>query len=97
MNGLLDRLSEVDAGLLITVDEVDVSLDEMSHLVSTYQHFGTRESQGRSCHGGASLSYKLASERKEHVVLRRAQQFELGPLAPYAVEEAFRLTVGRGR
>ena len=96
MNGLLDRLSEVDAGLLITVDEVDVSLDEMSHLVSTYQHFVRENRKVALVMAGLPFHISSLLSGKSTSFLRRAQQFELGPLAPYAVEEAFRLTVEEG-
>lgn len=38
MNALLDQLDQHGVGLLITVDEVDVTLNEMLALASTYQH-----------------------------------------------------------
>ena len=96
MNGLLERLGEADAGLLITVDEVDVSLDEMSHLVSTYQHFVRENRKVALVMAGLPFHISSLLSGKSTSFLRRAQRFELGPLAPYAVEEAFRLTVEEG-
>ena len=97
MNSLLDRLGEVDIGLLITVDEVDVSLDEMSHLVLTYQHFVRENRKVALVMAGLPFHiYKLASERKEHVVFAPGSAVRVGPVGPYAVEEAFRLTVEEG-
>ena len=39
MDALFEKLSEYDSGLLITVDEVRVDVEEMIQLVSTYQLF----------------------------------------------------------
>ncbi len=73
MNGLLDRLSEVDAGLLITVDEVDVSLDEMSHLVSTYQHFVRENRKVALVMAGLPFHISSLLSGKSTSFLRRAQ------------------------
>ncbi len=96
MNNLLERLGEADIGLLITVDEVDVSLDEMSHLVSTYQHFVRENRKVALVMAGLPFHISSLLSGKNTSFLRRAQRFELGPLAPYEVEEAFRLTVEEG-
>ena len=92
----LTGVNEADIGLLITVDEVDVSLDEMSHLVSTYQHFVRENRKVALVMAGLPFHISSLLSGKSTSFLRRAQQFELGPLAPYAVEEAFRLTVEEG-
>lgn len=96
MNSLLDRLDEADVGLLITVDEVDVSLDEMSHLVSTYQHFVREDRKVALVMAGLPFHISSLLSGRNTSFLRRAQRFELGPLASYEVEEAFRLTVEEG-
>ncbi len=96
MNGLLDRLGEAGVGLLITVDEVDVSLDEMSHLVSTYQHFVRENRKVALVMAGLPFHISSLLSGKNTSFLRRAQRFDLSSLAPYEVEEAFRLTVEEG-
>lgn len=96
MNDLLDALGERGVGLLITVDEVDVSLNEMSHLVSTYQHFVRENRKVALVMAGLPFHISSLLSGKNTSFLRRAQRFDLGPLAPYEVEEAFRLTVEEG-
>jgi len=39
MTAIIKELNEKNAGLLITVDEVDARMDELQTLVSTFQHF----------------------------------------------------------
>lgn len=96
MNGLLDALNEKDIGLLITVDEVDVSLDEMSQLVSTYQHFVRENRKVGLVMAGLPFHISSLLSGKSTSFLRRAQSFNLGSLSDYEVEEAFRLTVEEG-
>ncbi len=96
MNGLLDALDEEGVGLLITVDEVDVSLDEMSQLVSTYQHFVRENRRVSLIMGGLPFNILSLLNGRNTSFLRRARRFDLGPLADYEVEEAFRLTVENG-
>ena len=38
MSDIIDQLNEAGTGLLVTVDEVDPTLDEMIQLAATYQH-----------------------------------------------------------
>ena len=96
MNKLLDALNEKGLGLLITVDEVDVSLDEMSQLVTTYQHFVREDRKVGLVMAGLPFQISSLLNGKNTSFLRRAQKFDLGPLADYEVEEAFRLTVEEG-
>lgn len=39
MNGIFKQLEKHDIGLLITIDEVTVDLEEMLQFASVYQHF----------------------------------------------------------
>ena len=39
MTTILKELNEKDAGLLITIDEVDVKIDELRTVITTFQHF----------------------------------------------------------
>lgn len=96
MNKLLDALNQQDIGLLITVDEVDVSLDEMSHLVSTYQHFVRENRKVGLVMAGLPFHISSLLSGRNTSFLRRAQKFNLKSLADYEVEEAFRLTVEEG-
>ena len=42
MNGIFKQLEKHDIGLLITIDEVTVDLEEMLQFASVYQHLGVR-------------------------------------------------------
>lgn len=96
MNRLLDALNSQGVGLLITVDEVDVSLDEMTQLVSTYQHFVREDRKVGLIMAGLPFHINSLLSGKSTSFLRRARMFNLGPLADFEVEEAFRLTVEEG-
>ncbi|WP_080801496.1 AAA family ATPase [Arabiibacter massiliensis] len=92
MEDLLVQLETCGAGLLITVDEVDVELDEMIQLAAVYQHF-VREGRkvallmaGLPHHISALLSNKTVS------FLRRAQT-QLGRIADFEIEDALLKTI----
>lgn len=93
MENLLDQLEMHETGLLVTVDEVDVELDEMIQLAAVYQHF-VREGRkiallmaGLPHHISALLSDKTVS------FLRRAQTAQLGRIADFEIEDAFLKTI----
>lgn len=93
MTAILEQLAEHDIGLLITVDEVDVSLEEMKQLARTYQHF-IRE--GRKV--GmlmAGLPYSVSSLLNDESVsfLRRARKHHLGRIPDSAIRDALKLTI----
>lgn len=98
MEDLLVQLEACGAGLLITVDEVDVELDEMIQLAAVYQHF-VREGRkvallmaGLPHHISALLSDKTVS------FLRRAQTAQLGRIDDFEIEDALLKTIqGNGR
>lgn len=96
MNSLLDALAEVETGVLITVDELDPSLEEMTRLVTVYQHF-VRENR-KVALLMAGLPYRVTTllSGKSTSFLRRAARHDLGSIPPYEVKEAFRLTVEDG-
>lgn len=39
MDDILDALAECNTGLLVTIDEVNPSIDEMATFVAAFQHF----------------------------------------------------------
>lgn len=93
MNNILDILENDDTGLLITVDELDVELDEMIQLAAVYQHF-VREGRkvalfmaGLPAHVSSLLSDKTVS------FLRRAQMFQLGRIDDFEIEDALNKTI----
>ncbi len=96
MTALLDQLAATDTGVLITVDELDASLDEMTELVTVYQHF-VRENR-KVALLMAGLPYRVSSllSGRATSFLRRASRHDLGSIPPYEVKEAMRLTVEDG-
>ena len=96
MNGLFDQLAESGTGIVITVDEVDPALPEMTELCTTFQHFVREDRKAALLMAG--LPHKVSSllSGRSTSFLRRAFRHDLGPIADYDVEEAFRLTVESG-
>lgn len=96
MNALFKELDRFDIGLLITVDEVRVDLDEMLEFAATYQHF-VREGR-RVGLLMAGLPYKVSSLLRNDSVsfLRRAQTHYLGRIADYEIAGALDKTVRKG-
>lgn len=93
MNALLKELDRFDVGLLITVDEVRVDLDEMLQLVTVYQHF-IREGR-RVALLMAGLPYKVSTLLRNDSVsfLRRAQRHGLGRIPDYEITNALIKTI----
>lgn len=96
MSTLLDSLNAEGIGLLITVDEVDASLDETVQLVAVYQHFVRENRKVGLLMAGLPFHILSLLNGKSTSFVRRAQRFNLGPLSDVEVEEAFRLTVENG-
>ena len=93
MNSLLDQLAKSGAGLLIAVDEVDPSLDEMVSLVTTYQHFVREDRRVVLLMAGLPHRISALLSGESTSFLRRAARKSLGSIPSYEVEEAFRSTV----
>lgn len=96
MSDIIDELTATNTGLLITVDEVDPSLDEMAQLVTTYQHFVREDRKVALLLAGLPHRMSGLLSGKSTSFLRRAAQHKLGSIPRYEVEEAFRLTVESG-
>ncbi len=96
MTRFLDALNEAGTGLVITVDEVDVTLPEMTELVSVYQHFVREDRKVSLLMAGLPYNVDTLIKGKNTSFMRRAERYDLGPLSDYEVEEAFKLTVENG-
>lgn len=96
MDEMLDSLDEYQAGVLITVDEVDASLDEMIQLAAVYQHF-VREGR-RVALLMAGLPNEVSNLLNDKTVsfLRRAQIVQLGRINDYEIEDALVKTIVEG-
>lgn len=93
MESLLDQLACVDAGLLITVDEVDPSLDEMIRLAAVYQHFVREGRKVALLMAGLPHSISTLLNDKTVSFLRRAQTEHLGRIPDHEVEAALVKTI----
>ena len=96
MNALLDQLAEHEVGLLITVDEVRVDLEEMRQLARVYQHF-VREGR-KVALLMAGLPHAVSSLLSDESVsfLRRARKHALGRIPDNDVRDAMNLTIVQG-
>ena len=93
MNRLLDRLQERGIGLLITIDEIDPSLDELIDFASTYQHFVRENRRVALFMAGLPASVSALLSDKSASFLRRAAQHQLGRIDDADVRAAFLETV----
>lgn len=96
MTGLLDVLSEHGTGLLITVDEVRASEQDLILLAANYQQF-VREGRKVGLIMAGLPHYTSALIQDESVsFLRRAHQVRLAKVPDYEVESALRKTIIQG-
>jgi hypothetical protein len=93
MTLLLDELADLSVGLVITVDEVDISVDELRELVSTFQFFvGERREVALVLAGLPKKVMGLVTDGSISF-LRRATHRHLGLLHPHEARESFKRTV----
>ncbi len=93
MESLLGEVTAAKSGLLITVDEVRVDVDEMVRLASTYQLFVRQGLNVALVMAGLPSNVTELVEDSRVSFLRRARQHQLGTLANSEVERAFRKTL----
>lgn len=93
MSDLIDQLNDAGTGLLITVDEVDPTLDEMIQLAAIYQHFVTDGKRVALLMAGLPNNVSTLLNHKTVSFLRRAQQYHLGRIEDYDVREALIRTI----
>lgn len=96
MQKLIEELNNADAGLLITVDEVDVSVEEMITLASVYQLFVREDRKVSLVMAGLPYNIEKAKGDRRISFIRRAQQRRLGRIADIEVAEAMRRTIEQG-
>lgn len=93
MTDLLEALEAHGTGLLISVDEVQPSLDELVRLVATYQLFVQEGRKVALLMAGLPHNVVQLLQDKSVSFLRRAQTVHLGRLSDAEVEIAMRQTV----
>lgn len=96
MSGLMEALEGAGLGLLITVDEVVASLDEMVRLAAVYQLFVREQRRVAPVMAGLPSNISALLNDKSISFLRRAQQHKLGTIPDPDVREAFRETAAIG-
>ncbi len=93
MEALLSELAEQGVGLLVTVDEVRVDVEEMVRLASAYQLFVRQGMKVALVMAGLPSSVTDLVEDERVSFLRRARQYQLGVLRDADVGRAFRKTL----
>lgn len=93
MNDVLDRLAELEVGLLITVDEARPDVDEMRQLATVYQHFVGEDRNVALVMAGLPSNVAQLVSNESASFLRRARQYHLGRVADGDIEIAFRRTL----
>lgn len=94
MSDLLDRLQEQDVGLVITVDEVRPSLDEMIQLASFYQLFVREERKIALLMAGLPDAVSSLLDNESVSFLRRASRYQLDRIDDADVRFALEQTAG---
>ena len=93
MTTMLEKLAEHDVGLLITVDEVQPSLNEMVLLASVYQHFIREERKVSLLMAGLPSQVSGLLTNESVSFLRRASQYQIGRIEARDIELAFAQTI----
>lgn len=96
MSALLDELDRRDVGLLITVDEVRPSLEEMGLLASYYQLFVRDERKVALLMAGLPSEVSLLLNDKSASFLRRASQYHIGDIGDADAELVLERTAEEG-
>lgn len=93
MSRLLDQLGEKGIGLLITVDEVRVTVPEMKQLARVYQHFVREGRNVALLMAGLPHSVSGLLNDEDVSFLRRARRHSLTRIPDREIREAVALTV----
>lgn len=96
MGKLLDQLGEYGTGLLITIDEARVDLEEIVQLAAVYQQFVTEGRRIALVMAGLPYQVHRLVTHKSISFLRRASQHELGAIGDGDVRDALRKTFAFG-
>ena len=93
MEALLEKVESRGSGLLITVDEVRVEIDEMIHLISTYQLLISGGHRVALVMAGLSMEVTDLIDDRRVTFPRRARLRHLGRIGDAEVRQAFARTV----
>ena len=93
MTSVIEELNAKDIGLLITVDEVNVKIDEMKTLVKVFQHFIREQRDVALIMAGLPARVSNLLNDDEISFLRRAFQHYLEPIDENDVRFSFKKTI----
>jgi hypothetical protein len=93
ITSVIEELNEKDIGLLITVDEVNVKIDEMKSLVRVFQHFVREEREAALIMAGLPTRVSDLLNDDDVSFLRRAFQHNLGPIQDNEVRFSIKKTI----
>lgn len=96
MERLLDQIEAAETGLLVTVDEVDGSLEDMVTLASVYQHFVREDRRAGLLMAGLPHNVSVLLNDKTVSFLRRAHLEPLSRISDAEVSAAIEKTVADG-
>ncbi len=96
MDDVLEALAQLDTGLLVTIDEVNPNIEEMTTLVAAFQHFLDEGKKVALIMAGLPYGVSSLLSGTSTSFLRRAARYELQALADYEVEEALVRTMRDG-
>lgn len=93
MDQLIGRINEEGAGVLIALDEVSISVDELPELVSAYQVFRRNRRKISLIMAGLPGNVYNLLNTSNVTFLRRANQYILGRIDDADIRQTFRKTV----
>lgn len=93
MTDMLDELQKSEIGLVVTIDEIDPTLDELVELAAVFQHFVLEGYKVSLLMAGLPHNVSTLLNNKTVSFLRRAQHYKLGRIADHDVKEALWRTI----
>ena len=93
---IIEELNKLGIGLIITIDELDPKLDEMTTFASVYQMLIREERKVALIMAGLPNKVSGFLNNEKITFMRRATKFTLTAIPKYDVRNAFKATVERG-
>ena len=93
MTSIIKELNEKDAGLLITVDELDVRIDELKTVITTFQHFVRERRDVALIMAGLPSKVSDLFRNDSISFLRRAFQYHLEAVEESEVRFSMKKTI----
>lgn len=98
LQDIVSDLNSQDIGLLVTIDEIDPSCEELIDFIDTYQHFVSEERDVALLMAGLPGQVSALLQDKSVSFIRRAFQRHLRPIDLLEVEESlFETLVANGK